>query len=147
MRWSESCIPTLKEEPREAEIPSHKLMLRAGLIKKLTSGIYTFMPVGLRVIKKIEAIIREELDAIGARSAPHNYGEPLTNFYACHLARIISGFEMAEWDESEVDGLDRSGYTLQDGRVTVPPLPGFGLQLDDTHYERMVRETGFDVRL
>jgi len=67
MRWSESLIPTLKENPREAEIPSHMLMLRAGLIKKLTSGVYTFMPVGLRVLKKIEQIIREEMDAAGCQ--------------------------------------------------------------------------------
>ncbi len=67
MRWSESLIPTLKENPREAEIPSHMLMLRAGLIKKLTSGVYTFLPVGLRVLKKIEKIIREEMDAAGCQ--------------------------------------------------------------------------------
>ena len=67
MRWSESFIPTLKENPREAEIPSHRLMLRAGLIKKLTSGVYTFLPLGFRVLRKIEAIIREELDAAGCQ--------------------------------------------------------------------------------
>ncbi len=67
MRWSESCIPTLKENPREAEIPSHMLMLRAGLIKKLTSGVYTFLPTGFRVLKKIERIIREEMDAAGCQ--------------------------------------------------------------------------------
>ncbi len=67
MRWSESCIPTLKENPREAEIPSHMLMLRAGLIKKLTSGVYTFLPTGLRVLKKIEHIIREEMDLAGCQ--------------------------------------------------------------------------------
>jgi prolyl-tRNA synthetase len=67
MRWSESLIPTLKENPREAEIPSHMLMLRAGLIKKLTSGVYTFLPVGFRVLKKIERIIREEMDAAGCQ--------------------------------------------------------------------------------
>ena len=67
MRWSESCIPTLKENPREAEIPSHMLMLRSGLIKKLTSGVYTFLPAGLRVLKKIERIIREEMDAAGCQ--------------------------------------------------------------------------------
>jgi len=67
MRWSESCIPTLKEDPREAEIPSHKLMLRAGLIKKLTAGVYTFLPLGLRVLQKIENIIREEMNAAGCQ--------------------------------------------------------------------------------
>ncbi len=67
MRWSESCIPTLKENPREAEIPSHRLMLRAGLIKKLTSGVYSFLPLGFRVLKKIEKIVREEMDAVGCQ--------------------------------------------------------------------------------
>ena len=67
MRWSESCIPTLKENPREAEIPSHILMLRAGLIKKLTSGVYSFLPLGLRVLKKVEKIIREEMNRVGAQ--------------------------------------------------------------------------------
>ncbi|MCK4538473.1 MAG: proline--tRNA ligase [Candidatus Krumholzibacteria bacterium] len=67
MRWSESCIPTLKEDPREAEIPSHKLMLRAGLIKKLTSGVYTFLPTGFKVLKRIENIIREEMDDAGCQ--------------------------------------------------------------------------------
>ncbi len=67
MRWSQSCIPTLKEEPREAEIASHKLMLRAGLIKKLTSGIYTFLPLGFKVLKNIEQIVREEMNCIGCQ--------------------------------------------------------------------------------
>ncbi|MBN2069842.1 MAG: proline--tRNA ligase [Candidatus Krumholzibacteriota bacterium] len=67
MRWSESCIPTLKETPRDAEIPSHILMLRAGLIKKLTSGVYTFLPIGFKVLKKIENIIREEMDRAGCQ--------------------------------------------------------------------------------
>jgi prolyl-tRNA synthetase len=67
MRWSRNCIPTLKENPHEAEIPSHRLMLRAGLVKKLTSGIYTFLPIGFRVLKKIERIVREEMNAIGCQ--------------------------------------------------------------------------------
>jgi prolyl-tRNA synthetase len=67
MRWSRSCIPTFKENPAEAEIPSHRLMLRAGLIRKLTSGVYTFLPFGFRALAKIEAIVREEMNAIGAQ--------------------------------------------------------------------------------
>jgi prolyl-tRNA synthetase len=66
MRVSRFFISTLKEAPSEAEVVSHRLMLRAGLIKRLTSGIYTWMPLGLRVLRKIEAIIREEMDASGA---------------------------------------------------------------------------------
>lgn len=60
-------IPTLKETPNDADIVSHQLMTRAGLIRKTTSGIYTFLPLGFRVIQKIEEIIRQEMDKIGAQ--------------------------------------------------------------------------------
>jgi len=66
MRVSQFFISTLKEAPSEAEVASHKLMLRAGLIKRLTSGVYTWMPLGLRVLRKVEAIIREEMNRAGA---------------------------------------------------------------------------------
>src|SRR5881628_2533880 len=66
MRWSQTLIPTLKETPAEAEILSHKLLLRAGLIRKLTGGLYTFMPLGLRALRKIEQIVREEMNRAGA---------------------------------------------------------------------------------
>jgi len=66
MRWSQTFIPTLKEDPSDAEIPSHKLMIRAGLMRKLTSGVYTYLPLGLRAIKKVERIVREEMDRTGA---------------------------------------------------------------------------------
>ena len=59
-------LPTFKEAPADAEVISHKLMTRAGMIRKLAGGIYTYMPLGLRVIRRIEAIIREEMDAAGA---------------------------------------------------------------------------------
>ncbi|NOY23459.1 MAG: proline--tRNA ligase [Acidobacteria bacterium] len=65
MRMSRYLLNTLKEVPREAEILSHQLMLRACMIKKVAAGIYTYMPIGYRVIRKIEAIIREELDREG----------------------------------------------------------------------------------
>jgi prolyl-tRNA synthetase len=66
MRWSQTFIPTLKESPADAEIVSHKLLLRAGLIRKLGAGVYTFLPLGLRALKKVETIIREEMDRAGA---------------------------------------------------------------------------------
>jgi prolyl-tRNA synthetase len=65
MRASRFFISTLKEAPSDAEIVSHKLMMRAGMIKRLGSGIYTYMPLGLRVIRKVEAIIREEMNKAG----------------------------------------------------------------------------------
>ncbi len=66
MRWSQYFIPTLKESPADAEILSHKLLLRAGLVRKLTGGLYTFLPLGLRVLRKIENLIREEMNRAGA---------------------------------------------------------------------------------
>ena len=66
MRWSRTLISTLREDPQDAEIVSHKLMLRAGLIRKLSGGLYIFMPLGLRALKKVEAIVREEMDRAGA---------------------------------------------------------------------------------
>ena len=66
MRASRFFISTLKEAPADAEIVSHKLMQRAGMIKRLGSGIYTYMPIGLRVIRKVEAIVREEMNRTGA---------------------------------------------------------------------------------
>jgi prolyl-tRNA synthetase len=65
MRVSQFFISTLKEAPAEAELPSHKLMLRAGYIKKLSSGLYTWMPLGLRALRKVEAVIREEMNRSG----------------------------------------------------------------------------------
>jgi len=66
MRVTQFLISTLKEAPSEAEVVSHKLMLRAGLIKRLTSGVYTWMPLGLRVLRRVEMIIREEMNRGGA---------------------------------------------------------------------------------
>ncbi|AHF89998.1 prolyl-tRNA synthetase [Opitutaceae bacterium TAV5] len=64
-RWSQFFIPTLKESPSDAEIASHKLLVRAGLVRKLGGGLYTFMPLGLRALHKISQICREEIDAAG----------------------------------------------------------------------------------
>ena len=66
MRWSSALIPTLKETPADAVAPSHVLLLRAGMIHQLGAGAYTYLPLGLRVLKKAEAIIRQEMDAAGA---------------------------------------------------------------------------------
>ncbi len=66
MRLSQSFLSTLKEAPAEAELISHQLMLRAGLIRRLGSGLYTWMPLGLRVLRKVEAVVREEMDRSGA---------------------------------------------------------------------------------
>jgi len=66
VRWSKTFVPTLKEIPQEAEIRSHQLMLQAGLIRRLSAGLYTYLPLGLRALRKVERIVREEMDAAGA---------------------------------------------------------------------------------
>jgi len=67
MRFSRTLIPTLKETPAEAEVVSHQLMLRAGYIRKLAAGIYTWLPLGWRVLRKVERIVRQEMDRAGAQ--------------------------------------------------------------------------------
>ena len=67
MRQSLLLLPTLKEDPADADVISHKLMLRAGMIRQLASGLYTWLPLGLRVLRNIENIIREEMNRSGAQ--------------------------------------------------------------------------------
>ena len=86
-----------------------------------------------------------QLDAWKVGSAPHHYGGHYGNFVSCHLAAGIQRFEFVEWDEASTPGLDASGYSISNGYVNVPKLPGFGLQLDDEIYSRAVKENGFIV--
>ena len=67
MRWTRTLIPTLKEDPADAEVVSHKLLVRAGMIRQLTRGIYDYLPLALRSLKKIETIVRQEMDRAGAQ--------------------------------------------------------------------------------
>src|SRR4026209_2957982 len=67
MRTSQLLLPTLREDPGEAETVSHRLMLRAGLIRKVAAGIYTYLPLGLRIIRKVEQIVREEMNRAGRK--------------------------------------------------------------------------------
>ncbi|UCD52320.1 MAG: proline--tRNA ligase, partial [Phycisphaerales bacterium] len=67
MRYSQMLIPTVKEVPADAEIPSHQLMIRAGLIRKVASGTYTYLPLGWRTLRKIIEIVRQEMDRAGAQ--------------------------------------------------------------------------------
>ena len=67
MRMSSFFVPTLKEDPADAEVVSHRLMVRAGMIRKLTAGIYSYLPLGCRSLRKVEQIVREEMDAAGAQ--------------------------------------------------------------------------------
>ena len=67
MRWSQTLIPTLKEDPADAEVISHKLLVRAGMIRQISRGIYNYLPLALKTIRKIEAIVREEMNRAGAQ--------------------------------------------------------------------------------
>ena len=67
MRWSRYFIPTLREDPADAEVVSHKLLLRAGVIRQLSAGIYSYLPLGQRIALKVMQILREEMDAIGGQ--------------------------------------------------------------------------------
>ena len=67
MRTSQILLATLKETPADAEVVSHRLMLRAGLIRQVAAGIYNWLPLGMRVLNKVKNIIREEMDASGAQ--------------------------------------------------------------------------------
>src|SRR5258705_12072579 len=67
MRLSKSLVPTLREDPADAEARSHKLMLRAGLVRQLAAGIYVWLPLGQRVLDRVNRIIREEMNTIGGQ--------------------------------------------------------------------------------
>jgi prolyl-tRNA synthetase len=96
MRWSASYIPTLKEAPRDAEVVSHKLLSRAGFIRQLTSGVYTFLPMGLRALNKVADIVREEMNHAGAQEILMPMVQPAElwketgrwDFYGRELLRI-----------------------------------------------------------
>ncbi|MFB9278714.1 enolase C-terminal domain-like protein [Cohnella cellulosilytica] len=86
-----------------------------------------------------------ELDASGVKSAPHSYGTPYGNYALCQVASAIEGFQFVEWDQIEVAGMDASGYQIDNGYVTVPSLPGFGLRFDEAYVGRRVQESGWAV--
>src|SRR3990167_524579 len=66
MRWTEALIPTLRELPKEAEAISHQLLLKGGFVRKLASGVYSYLPLGFRALQNVIKIIREEMDCSGA---------------------------------------------------------------------------------
>jgi L-alanine-DL-glutamate epimerase-like enolase superfamily enzyme len=88
-----------------------------------------------------------QLDAWGAHSAPHHYGTHYGNYAACHLAGAIQNFMYVEWDEVATPGLNAPGYSIVDGWVSVPNVPGFGLELDEAVFRAAVEANGFRVTL
>ncbi|MFT5206733.1 MAG: prolyl-tRNA synthetase [Candidatus Omnitrophota bacterium] len=105
MKYSQAFIPTLKENPQNTETLNHRLMIRAGLVRKLASGTYMYLPLGLRVLKKVELIIREEMDATGA------------------LELLLPAIHPAEiWDQTgrlDLMGEDMIRFTDRHGRANV----------------------------
>ena len=87
----------------------------------------------------------KQLDSWGRRSAPHNYGSNVGNYASCHLAGIIGGFTFVEWDHAETPGLDGSAYSLSEGWISVPNLPGWGLKLDDAAFQQAVQNGGYQM--
>src|SRR5258708_9517144 len=67
MRWSQFFMPTLREDPADAEVISHKLLLRAGIVRQLSAGIYSYLPLGQRIVLKVMQILREEMNRIGGQ--------------------------------------------------------------------------------
>ena len=67
MRMNKFYMPTLREDPQDAEIASHKLLLRAGMIRKTAAGLYSYLPLGYRIVRKVENIVREEMDNYGSQ--------------------------------------------------------------------------------
>ena len=102
MRWSQWYIPTLKEAPGDAEVISHKLLIRAGMIRKLTSGIYTWLPLGLRTLNKAANIVREEMDRAGAQEIlmptvqPADLWRESGRIGYDHLANVLRELEQRE---------------------------------------------------
>ena len=107
MRYSQSFIPTVKEVPADAEVTSHQLMLRAGLIRKVASGTYAYLPAGWRVLLKIMQIVREEMDKGGGREV---------------LLPSVQPIELWQQTGRDVDYGETLGkFVDRHGRGNVPP--------------------------
>ena len=88
-----------------------------------------------------------QLDEWGVGTAPHHYGGHYGNYVTGHLAAGVQKFQRVEWDEAETPGLDTSGYRVEDGRVSIPDRPGFGLTLDDSVFQNAVKTGGYELAL
>ncbi|WP_438347781.1 enolase C-terminal domain-like protein [Paenibacillus sp. FA6] len=79
------------------------------------------------------------------KAAPHNYGGFYGNFASAQVYPAIEGFMFVEWDEAQIAGIDTSGYTIKDGKISIPSTPGFGLHIDEVNYNSKVRDNGWEV--
>ncbi|MCY9660066.1 enolase C-terminal domain-like protein [Paenibacillus chondroitinus] len=89
--------------------------------------------------------LAKRLAKSGVKAAPHNYGGFYGNFASAQVYPAIEGFMFVEWDEAQIPGIDTSGYSIKDGKITVPSTPGFGLHIDDAYYQSQVSEHGWTV--
>ncbi|OMF37944.1 hypothetical protein BK133_02860 [Paenibacillus sp. FSL H8-0548] len=89
--------------------------------------------------------LAKRLASSNVKAAPHNYGGFYGNFASAQVYPAIEGFMFVEWDEAQIPGIDTSGYTIKDGKVLVPNTPGFGLHIDESNYDRKVRDNGWSV--
>ena len=89
--------------------------------------------------------ISPSIEAWGRICSPHHYGTFLGNYHLAHLGLSVPNFGFVEWDHATTPGVDTSAYSIEEGLVTVPSAPGFGLQLDEDIYDRAVKEAGFSV--
>ncbi len=85
----------------------------------------------------------QKLDSWDVKSAPHHYGCHLGNFLSGHLATVIDNFTMVEWDDVTTEGIDTSGYSIENGFVHIPNAAGFGMTLDDSIFQRAIKDNGF----
>ncbi len=128
-------LPILIAEGEGQASPSLLAWARDGIIDVvqydiLSHGLYRWLDTG------------RQLDSWNVSTAPHHYGTGLGNYAACHLAAAIDHFQFVEWDEAAVAGLGADGYAIENGYVSVPVTPGFGLELDEDTYGRAVAASG-----
>jgi prolyl-tRNA synthetase len=115
MRWSNAFIPTLRDDPADAEATSHKLLVRGGFMRQLMSGSYSVLPLGVRVCRKITAIVRDEMEKIGGQE----FALP-----ALHPAEVWQ--QSGRWDliGDELFRLrDRKNHAARGRAAVVPPAP------------------------
>lgn len=113
---------------------------RRGIIDVIQYDIFSY-----GMTKWLETA--SKLDAWNVRTAPHHYGRHLGNFVAGHLAAAADGFAFVEWDELSTLGLDSSAYTVEEGYVSLPDAPGFGLKLDESLFQQAVATNGYVAKI
>lgn len=133
-------LPILVADGEGQAAPSLLAWARDGIVNVIqydiiSHGLHRWLDTG------------RQLDEWGVSTAPHHYGTAFGNYAACHLAAAISNFQYVEWDHATVPGLDAAGYVINDGYVSVPELPGFGLGLDEEIFSHAVASAGYTLTL